>query len=297
MSFYQGRLTIPKMSRLDEEQKKVEQELVSIVENREEADKAYNKIRGSLNGKVLCVDLARYLSPAYRSNKPRSRHIWTPATFNPAMVYIVDRLDREIRNSRKNSPLLLILTGGPGSGKTTCVKLDKIEEADLIFDGTMTRFEADQKLIDQTLLFGWRVELYFVHRPYHDMVLSMLQRTQLTGRYVGLGKGKDMSRMHVESLICFEQAFYNFRERRNIEFYVVEPKSSGEAVYLDVKEFLSRPRPTVKSLLTTEEKAMAEFIRSGGDERVVELCQKGTRLQTTLEKREHNHLYWNKCNL
>ncbi|SOB74502.1 hypothetical protein BQ9231_00619 [Cedratvirus lausannensis] len=296
MSFYQGRLTIPKMSRLDEEQRKVEEELVSIVENREEADKAYDKIRGSLNGKVLCVDLARYLSPAYR----KSRHVWTPATFNPAMVYIVDRLDREIRNSRKKSPLLLILAGGPGSGKTTCINkilLDKIEEADLIFDGTMTRFEADQKLIDQALLSGWRVELYFVYRLYHDVVLSMLQRTQLTGRYVGLGKGKDMSRMHVESLICFEQAFYNFCERRNIEFYVIEPKSSGEGIYLDVKEFLSRPRPTVKSLLTIEEKAIAEFIRSGGDERVVELCQKGTRLQTTLEKREHNHLYWNKCNL
>ncbi|QIN54140.1 hypothetical protein [Cedratvirus kamchatka] len=286
-SFYQGRLTIPKMSRLDEEQRKVEQELVCIVENREEADKAYDKIKGSMNGKVLCVDLARYLSPSYRTNKAK----FTPATFNPAMVYTVDRLDREIR--RKKGSSLVIMAGGPGSGKTTCTRkilVDKIKRADLIFDGTMTRFEADQRLIDQALLFGWRVAIYFVYRPYHDVVLGMLQRTQLTGRYVGLGKGKDMSRMHVESLICFEQAFYNFRERRNIEFYVLNPNSTD---FIDVKMFLSQPRPSVQSLLLIEEKAKQEFVRSGGSQEIVELCEKGTRLQT-LEEREHNHLYWNK---
>ena len=287
------------MSRLDEEQSKVEEELVSIVENREEADKIYDEIKGSMRGKVLCVDLARQLSPSYLSNKAKSRHVWTPATFNPSMAYIVDRLDREIRGTTKKNPLLLILTGGPGSGKTTCVNkvlLEKVKQADLIFHGTVTRFEADQKLIDRALLFGWRVELYFVYRPYHDMVLSMLQKTQHTGSYVGLGKSKDMSRMHVESIICFEQTFYNFQERRNIAFYVVEPDSMGE-VYIDVKEFFSRPRPTIKSLLDIEERAKERFVKLGGDESIVELCQKGTRLQTTLEKREHNHLYWNRCNL
>jgi hypothetical protein len=269
------------MSRLDEEQSKVEEELASIVQNTEETDKAYDKIEASMNGKVLSVNLARYLSPSYSSN----RHTCTPATFNPSMAYIVDRLDREITSKRG---LLLISVGH--------VNKVLVEQADLVFDGTMTRFEADQKLIDKALLFGWRVELYFVYRPYHDVVLSMLQRTQLTGSYVGLGKGKDMSRMYIESLICFGQTFYNFQERRRIAFYVIEANSSGE-VYMDVKEFLSRPRPTIKSLLEIEERAKEEFIRLGGDERVIDLCEKGARLQTTLEKREHNHLYWNKCRL
>ncbi|SPN79068.1 P-loop containing nucleoside triphosphate hydrolase [Brazilian cedratvirus IHUMI] len=279
------------MSRLDKEQRRVEQELITIVQNREEADRAYDKIKGSMQGKLLCVNLARNLSPSYPSNKAK----FTPATINAATVYIVDRLDRELRKTKKKGPLLLILAGGElaySSLNTPSTSLkEKVEQADLIFGSTMTRFEADYKLIDQALLFGWRVHVYFIYHPYHELVLDMLQSTQLTGSYVGLGKGKDMSRIHVESRLCFEQVYYNFRERKGIEFYVLCPNVTR------VEDFLSQPRPNVQSLLLVEEKVKREFVRSGGLEQVIQLCEKGTRMQSNIDKREHNHLYWNRCNL
>lgn len=291
-------LRIPKMSRLTEKQASVEKELSRIVQSPSRADSLYDQIKATQEGKILCVDLARYLEPRYRKNKAE----FTPATFNPSMCYIVDRLERKIRSlNETGKKKLLILAGGPGSGKTTCVRgilTDHVKEADLVFDGTLTRFEADLQLISTAVKYGWKVDLFFIYRPYRDVVIGMLKRTQITGRYVGIGRNKDMSRMHLESMLCFEQALKQFENERQVSFFVVN--ISGEkARFIDPKQFVkqqSQQDRSEETILKIEREAKRLFLNEhNGDAQTIALCENGTRIPGG--KREHNHLFWNQCRL
>ena len=122
-----------------DEGREIESELRRILE-RTDADAAYDALPGCMGGKILNADMARELSPRYKTIADRIA--FTNATYAPARDYVFNRSMRTIKSSR--GKLAMILAGGAASGKSTSVR-GLLERADLVFDSNCAEFQTADK--------------------------------------------------------------------------------------------------------------------------------------------------------
>lgn len=177
----------------------VESELEHIL-NSPEADALYDAIAEARGGRVINSDIARELSPHYRTKADRIAY--TLATYKPAARYVYNRFMETVAATPGEGRIALLLAGGPASGKTASVG-GRIDDYDLVFDTTLSVIEKARPIIQQLLDHHWQVHIQYIHRPYDLAVGSMLERALRTGRYVGLGHPSRLARVHMAAQNCF----------------------------------------------------------------------------------------------
>lgn len=170
-------------------------------------DARYNALDGAKGGKVVSVDVARLLAPEFGSWDGRLRH--TPATANPAGAYAHDRMRRELATRRSSAKRLLITAGGGGSGKTSLLSgITRV--TDLVFDNQFRNLNRAREILRIALRHKWQVEIVYVHRPFEDVVLAVIERSQRTGRWNRLA---DLPGAHVEAQRTIVKLWLEFRFR------------------------------------------------------------------------------------
>jgi hypothetical protein len=265
-------LRIPRRPGLSAVQRGVESELGALVQRTSLVDPLYDGLRGTSGGKVLGMDYVRSLSPSYVERPV----LFTPATRNPAAKYVKHRLHRALATRRGGA--LLMTSGGSASGKSTALAgllAPHAAEAHVILDCTLSKEETARQTIEQAVATGWRVVIAHVHRPYDLSVGGMLARAEERGRYVGLGPGRSMSRLHADARVTFLRLLEAYGGK--VSFLVVD-NSGAAAKYADVGDV--RPGgplalPETPELLAIEQRAAHAFVAAGGSEQMVSLCLRG----------------------
>jgi hypothetical protein len=226
------------------DQRLVFENLVRIVTNTREADRRYEKLNAAKGGKVISVDIARFLAPEFRSWDGRIRH--TPSTAVPAGAYAHDRLRRELSNrrhadgasakgdaARGKKPTLLISAGGAGSGKTTLLS-EQTHNATLVFDNQLRSFARADELLALATSLSWNVHVLYVHRPFRDVIRGVLERSQRTGRWNALG---ELAQSHVDAqatIVRLREKYKSkvlFRAYFNISKVFKGDRARGDRVY------------------------------------------------------------------
>jgi hypothetical protein len=275
-------LRIPRRPGLSAVQRSVESELGALVQRTSVVDPLYDALRATSGGKILGMDHVRSLSPSYVERPV----LFTPATRNPAAKYVKHRLHRAL--SARRGGALLMTSGGSASGKSTALSgllAAHAEEAHVILDCTLSKEETARQTIEQAMASGWRVVIAHVHRPYALSVGGMLARAEERGRYVGLGPGRSMSRLHADARATFLRLLEAYAGKANgkgngdaaVRFVVVD--NSGVApIYAEVADVQPGGRlslPETPELLAIEARAAQAFVAAGGSERMVSLCLRG----------------------
>jgi hypothetical protein len=202
-----------------DEELAVQWELADVLKGAA-ADSAYAALDGAFAGRLLNADLARELSPRYRSVADRLR--FTRATYPSAAQYVLRRFHATIgMPGTPGSRSVLFLGGGAASGKTTSVGRDVILEYDLVFDSNLADVVKASTMIDEALRGGWFVSVRYIHRPFDLAVESMLQRARETGRYIPMGHPSRFASLHFNA----QRTVVALRDR-----YAAEPRVTVAAI-------------------------------------------------------------------
>ncbi|BBJ23271.1 MuF-C-terminal domain-containing protein [Candidatus Nitrotoga sp. AM1P] len=166
-----------------------------IDQSYEDAVKEYNALDNkelgitSNNGNILDTDLARELSPEYRNNRSKSSQVHDAASAFIKRIY-ADKLSKPTPQDK--SPIVLFTAGGTGAGKSASLRMPGIrplvENAEIVYDTSMSKLESSISKIDQALNAGRDVRIVYTYRDVADsFVNGSLPRAELMGRTVEIG--------------------------------------------------------------------------------------------------------------
>lgn len=214
------------------------------------ADAAYDALKGAHRGRVISVDVARFLVPEFQSWSGRVRH--TPSTGSPAGAYAHDRLLRELARTRSGAQRLLITAGGAGSGKTSQLRgLPQI--AGLVFDNQFKDLDRARTILRLAIRHKWDTEVVYVHRPFADVVRAVIERSQRTGRWNNLS---ELARMHAQAQRTLLAVWQEFGSRVNIHAIYNAQQGAGD-LPPGSRVLLKHLRPGARYHVSEDEKAHA----------------------------------------
>lgn len=237
-------------------QQKLDADYPSLIEQ-------YKTIKDSKGGKVINTDVARELSEDYLKNRTLSASVHEPAsTF--AKRYYADLLAQPPKPDAR----VLFTGGGTGAGKTYAVNnlLPKVaQEAEIVYDTNMNKFESAAKKIDQALKAGRKVDLVYTYRdPVEALREGSLTRAMNqvaefgTGRTVPL---KEHIRTHIGSREVIPQLMEKYKDNPNVRIAVLENTfAKGEPRRATIE---SLPKFDAKSLEKQLRSALEEQYKSG----------------------------------
>lgn len=236
-------------SKLAGDQKFVQDIFLQLIRNPKKADAIYDAIPDSKSGKIVSVDIARFLAPEFETWDGRVRH--TPSTSQPAGEYAHKRLLRALKAGKPNS-ILLITAGGAGSGKTSALRINQsgslVDDADLVFDNQMRDYTRSCEIVRTAFVCRWKVRLLYVHRPFQEVVPAVAERSLRTGRWNRL---KELPEAHIESRVTVLNLLHFWSKHAHFDFScVVNSNKSSEPL---AKTVLSATE--AKSFLTNGELA------------------------------------------
>ena len=275
---------------LEPEQQRVEAELIRIVQDTAYADAQFDALPFTQGGRIVSMDYARHLSPSYQTVTERLR--FTPSTRNAAAAYAKDRLERTLASTSvpPSERRLILMSGGPGSGKTTVIRglLDReLRDARMAFDCTSSNLSTSKRTLARAQEMGWSVYLVHVYCPYERAVRRVLDRATRDGRYVGLGPGRSMSKISLAA----QEVFHELRTTRadvpGVQFLAVHMgRADADAVpFLPATEVSPDGacwHPPVETLMQIEREAINSFLAEGGSKSIVELSLRGMTGRTAV---------------
>lgn len=199
-SVYPGKLRIAKAKNLSPREREVEARFATYLEDHtDEAVARYIK----KYGKDIDTDNVRELSIDYSpggleaADDPAARAArinWSAAVQEPSSA-----LSKEIyRRALQKVPAsgqrgqVVFTAGGAGAGKTTSIQqipgvTRALDEAEIIYDTTLSRFDSAKERVAQALAAGRTVSIVFVYRdPIDSFVGGVLPRAERTGRTLPL---------------------------------------------------------------------------------------------------------------
>lgn len=145
-----------------------------------EAGAQYAAIDETAGGKILDTDIARKLIPEYRDNPAA----FVDLTHGPASNFIWKQFVERLK--KKPESYVILNGGGPGSGKSTLKYLNAnhYAGAELIYDGTLSRFDDAVERIEMILESGRRAEINFVYADFAAALDRVAKRFDEEGRYI-----------------------------------------------------------------------------------------------------------------
>ena len=229
------------------------------------ADVSYDKIPESMGGKILNADIARELSPSYRSVIERT--LYTRATYDAAKNYVFDRFMRDLK---KTKGVVIILAGGAASGKTTSIKTI-LAFADLVFDSNCADLVKGKLLIDAAVKQGWFVLVVYIHRNFKVAVESMLKRAVSTGRAIPLRcvTGSNLATLHHNAQQTFVELDRIYADNKRVKLIALRnpwtPDSSTNPTTISVKTLAKggkRHYSAIEELYVIQEEVVQRFLDS-----------------------------------
>ena len=142
----------------------------------------YSADKETNGGQVLNTDLARELSPGYRKDKSRAAEVHEAASAFIKRLYAA-KLKQPVPEGKE--PFVLFTAGGTGAGKSTALELlpTLSATASIVYDGTMSKLDSAEKVIQQALDAGRAVRYVYVFRdPADALANGALPRAVRSGR-------------------------------------------------------------------------------------------------------------------
>ena len=214
---------------LSKQEQKIEQNFIEYLQNDPEgAIKLYRE----KFGKIISTDEARELSEDYNpqnvskdANKI-ARSKWSSAVFKPAGALAAEVYERALKEQSSNPETYVVFTaGGAGSGKTSSIKgiasLQKIiNDAQFIYDTTLSNEPSSRKRIEMALKAGKEVRIIYVYRdPIQSFVNGALPRAEDEGRTMSLD---GFSNTHVNAPLSLGKIVNTYRGNKRIHFYIID---------------------------------------------------------------------------
>lgn len=188
----------PDSTPLNASQFKAWQRMRKLLEDEPEADRRYNAIPDSKNGRIISTDVARFLDSDYEK-QPRKGHLRDiKPGWGLAYLYANDRFERELQK-RARRKVVRFMAGGWAAGKTHA--LEKESSPDLAWDGTLSDSRWAAEKIDLALAQDWKVEVAYVFRDLELAFYGAVERGIKEGRMVPLDKLPTTHRAVQKSII------------------------------------------------------------------------------------------------
>jgi len=141
----------------------------------------YNNLKGTDGGKVLDADIARELSPEYRADRSRASEV------HEAVGNFIDKLYAKRVEEIGPNGVVAFMAGGGGAGKSSVQKFlgDRLNAADIVYDGTMSSYDSAKRRVQLALDAGHGVLISYVYRdPAEAVKNGVFPRAMKTGRTV-----------------------------------------------------------------------------------------------------------------
>jgi len=141
----------------------------------------YNNLKGTDGGKVLDADIARELSPEYRADRSRAAEV------HEAVGNFIDKLYAKRVEEIGPNGVVAFMAGGGGAGKSSVQKFlgDRLNAADIVYDGTMSSYDSAKRRVQLALDAGHGVLISYVYRdPAEAVKNGVFPRAMKTGRTV-----------------------------------------------------------------------------------------------------------------
>jgi hypothetical protein len=220
----------------------IEAEFAAAVKADPEAMfEAYAKLPDSKGGRVLSVDTARELSPAYFKDRSKSAAVHEPASAVIKALYA-----RAIARppAPGQDPLVLITAGGTGVGKTSGLEttIPKIEErAQVVLDTNMNNYRSAKGKVDQALANDKTVIVALTER---DLVESFEEGVlkRATGQEAKYGTGRTVPvkkhfETHVNAEVTVKRLMQDYGNDPRVAFMVIDNRhGKNKAKLIDPSE-------------------------------------------------------------
>jgi hypothetical protein len=188
------------------------------------ADKKYDSIAYSENGKIISTDIARHLDANYAKKPPKGATRDITVGDDLAWRYAHNRLEREI-SSRGSRKTLRFMAGGWAAGKTYAVRHEPTTPPDLVWDGTLREFDWAVDMIDFALTHKWKVEVAYVYRDIELAFYGAIQRAREEGRSVPLEK---LPASHRDTQQTVLKLFDIYRFEKSVSFLNIHNLGTAE---------------------------------------------------------------------
>jgi len=225
--YYAGDLKIPvSLGDLTDSQLENEAEFAFILQtNLSHTMQRYKDLEETKNGKILDSDLVKKLYPAYNSSIENANK-YLPSTLISSILFREWLYYTQLSEIAKlENPQIVFLAGGGAVGKSTVIeklKLDLLEKANLIVDGTQRDLELSCKNIQAALLCNLEVSIIYVFRPIELALKGMIERAISTGRGWPLTAFADA---HYQ----IQQNIFEMKRRFGNKIEVIAIDNSGES--------------------------------------------------------------------
>jgi SPP1 gp7 family putative phage head morphogenesis protein len=197
-----------------------------IASNPRAAANAYARLKDTMGGKVMSVDIARELSPHYLADRTQSSAVQEPGSWLVKQMY-AEKLAQPA--GKGQLPTVLFTAGGMGAGKTT--GLDDTmpmaqKQAQIIYDSNLSNPASAISKINQALQAGKLVSLAYVDRHPADAFMNGAVKRAVnqeekhgTGRTVSIDT---FLKTHYDARASIDKIYAHFKDNPRVSIKFVE---------------------------------------------------------------------------
>lgn len=200
----------------------------------------YNGLKGTDGGKVLDADIARELSPEYRADRSRASEV------HEAVGNFIDKLYAKRIEEIGPNGVVAFMAGGGGAGKSSVQKFlgDRLNAADIVYDGTMSSYDSAKRRVQLALDAGHGVLISYVYRdPAEAVKNGVFPRAMKTGRTVPVAA---LVKGHAGSSEAIRKLQETFGNDPAFEIVAIDNSRGPEGA--EVAPLASIPRVNVEGL-------------------------------------------------
>lgn len=217
-------------------------------------------------GKILNTDIARELSDDYLKDRTQSAAVHEPASAFIKKLY-AEKLTEKPAEGEK--PIVLLMSGGTGSGKTTAVRTllgDEMARAHIIYDTNSNKYSSAREKIDQALDAKHDVQVVHVQRdPVKALTEGALPWAMRQEQKFGTGRTVPLAehlKTHIGSASVVQRLAKDFADYPRVDVMAVD-NSGGKGAQHTISPDAVRQYPDSKSMLI-KLKAALETARESG---------------------------------
>ena len=194
---------------------------------------------------TLNTDNARELSMDYNASlDARSRY--SSAVHEPASSIVKAVYEDALKQPppKGHDPVVVIMGGGTGAGKTTAVTnipgvANALKHVQMIYDTNLADFESSVKKTDQALAAGKDVDILYVHRdPIESMFNEkggVLQRAEEKGRTVSISQHVNA---HEGATQTVPRLMEHYRGNPRVKFTFIDNRLGKDQAHLATVDIL-----------------------------------------------------------